>query len=82
MVWPTVGKYRLQVATVFPDASVSTLLLSWPFTGSAFAVALEATLAMVEFSLHLLRLRVVRLRKVGLLLLCHRRGLVLSRSRW
>jgi hypothetical protein len=28
MVCPTVGKYRLQVATVFPDASVSTLLLS------------------------------------------------------
>ena len=51
MVWPTVGKYRLQVATVFPDASVSTLLLSWPFTGSALAVTLEATLAMVELSL-------------------------------
>ena len=28
MVWPTVGKYRLQVATVFPDASLSTVLLS------------------------------------------------------
>ena len=28
MVWPTVGKYRLQVATVFPDASVSNLFLS------------------------------------------------------
>ena len=30
---------------------MSTVLLSWPFTGSAFAVALEATLAMVELSL-------------------------------
>lgn len=28
MVCPTVGKYRLQVVTVLPVASVSTLLLS------------------------------------------------------
>ena len=28
IVCPTVGKYRLQVVTVFPEASVSTLLLS------------------------------------------------------
>jgi hypothetical protein len=50
MVWPAVGKQRLQVAGVFADVSASAFVTS-AFTASAFVVALEAALAMVEFSL-------------------------------